>query len=45
MHYLACFLMCACEYYLAMLQMCGPTGMGFLWGKSEVLESMPPFLG
>ncbi|KAG0584054.1 hypothetical protein KC19_3G181300 [Ceratodon purpureus] len=26
-------------------KMCGPTGMGFLWGKSEVLESMPPFLG
>ncbi|KAG0553947.1 hypothetical protein KC19_12G051600 [Ceratodon purpureus] len=26
-------------------KMCGPTGMGFLWGKSEILESMPPFLG
>ncbi|XP_024363672.1 cysteine desulfurase 1, chloroplastic isoform X2 [Physcomitrium patens] len=26
-------------------KMCGPTGMGFLWGKTEVLESMPPFLG
>jgi cysteine desulfurase/selenocysteine lyase len=26
-------------------KMCGPTGMGFLWGKAEILESMPPFLG
>lgn len=24
---------------------CGPTGIGMLWGKEEVLESMPPFLG
>lgn len=28
-----------------MLQMCGPTGVGFLYGKSELLASMPPFLG
>lgn len=27
------------------LQMCGPTGIGFLYGKSELLTSMPPFLG
>ena len=28
-----------------MLQMCGPTGIGFLYGKSELLFAMPPFLG
>ncbi|MBO0868997.1 MAG: cysteine desulfurase [Micromonosporaceae bacterium] len=26
-------------------KMLGPTGIGVLWGRSEVLESMPPFLG
>ncbi|GAV57322.1 Aminotran_5 domain-containing protein [Cephalotus follicularis] len=26
-------------------KMCGPTGIGFLYGKSEILSSMPPFLG
>ncbi|XP_076923898.1 cysteine desulfurase 1, chloroplastic-like [Bidens hawaiensis] len=26
-------------------KMCGPTGVGFLYGKSELLASMPPFLG
>merc|ERR1712070_745914 len=26
-------------------KMCGPTGIGFLWGKYEVLESMPPYMG
>ncbi|CAN4096060.1 unnamed protein product [Withania somnifera] len=25
--------------------MCGPTGVGFLYGKSEILSGMPPFLG
>jgi cysteine desulfurase/selenocysteine lyase len=25
--------------------MCGPTGIGFLWGSEEVLESMPPWMG
>jgi cysteine desulfurase/selenocysteine lyase len=25
--------------------MLGPTGVGFLWGKKEHLENMPPFLG
>ncbi len=24
---------------------CGPTGIGFLWGKEKILEIMPPFLG
>ncbi len=26
-------------------KMCGPTGIGVLWGRSELLEDMPPFLG
>jgi len=26
-------------------KMCGPTGIGVLWGRSEILEEMPPFLG
>ena len=26
-------------------KMLGPTGVGVLWGRYEVLESMPPFLG
>lgn len=26
-------------------KMCGPTGIGFLWGKRTILETMPPFLG
>ncbi len=26
-------------------KMCGPTGSGFLYGKLELLEAMPPFLG
>ncbi|KAI3994139.1 hypothetical protein MKX01_012396 [Papaver californicum] len=26
-------------------KMCGPTGIGFLYGKSELLSVMPPFLG
>ncbi len=26
-------------------KMCGPTGIGALYGKVELLESMPPFLG
>lgn len=26
-------------------KMCGPTGIGVLWGKRELLEAMPPFLG
>jgi cysteine desulfurase/selenocysteine lyase len=24
-------------------KMCGPTGIGFLWGRLEVLEGMPPY--
>ena len=26
-------------------KMCGPTGVGVLWGREELLESMPAFLG
>jgi cysteine desulfurase/selenocysteine lyase len=26
-------------------KMCGPTGIGALYGKTKLLESMPPFLG
>jgi len=26
-------------------KMCGPTGIGVLWARKELLEEMPPFLG
>lgn len=26
-------------------KMLGPTGIGVLWGRSEILETLPPFLG
>jgi cysteine desulfurase/selenocysteine lyase len=26
-------------------KMCGPTGIGALWGRRNILEDMPPFLG
>ncbi|MGI9646212.1 MAG: SufS family cysteine desulfurase [Ilumatobacteraceae bacterium] len=26
-------------------KMCGPSGIGMLWGRRELLDSMPPFLG
>lgn len=26
-------------------KMCGPTGIGGLWGRKELLQAMPPFLG
>jgi cysteine desulfurase/selenocysteine lyase len=26
-------------------KMCGPTGIGVLWGRQDLLEDMPPFLG
>jgi cysteine desulfurase/selenocysteine lyase len=25
--------------------MCGPSGVGVLWGRGELLDAMPPFLG
>jgi len=26
-------------------KMCGPTGIGFLWGREDLLNSMPPYQG
>jgi cysteine desulfurase/selenocysteine lyase len=26
-------------------KMCGPSGIGMLWGRMEILDAMPPFLG
>ncbi len=26
-------------------KMCGPTGIGALWGREEILEAMPPYMG
>ena len=26
-------------------KMCGPSGIGVLWGREELLQAMPPFLG
>jgi cysteine desulfurase / selenocysteine lyase len=26
-------------------KMCGPTGIGVLWGRRQLLDAMPPFLG
>lgn len=32
-------------YAFSAHKMCGPTGIGILYGKSELLDAMPPFLG
>jgi len=35
-----------CDFFVATgHKMLGPTGIGVLWGKEEILETMPPFLG
>jgi cysteine desulfurase/selenocysteine lyase len=35
-----------CDFYaFSGHKMCGPTGIGALWGRRELLESMPPFMG
>lgn len=35
-----------CDFYVATgHKMCGPTGIGFVWGKEEILEEMEPFHG
>ena len=35
-----------CDFLVASShKLCGPTGMGFLWGREALLDAMPPFLG
>jgi cysteine desulfurase/selenocysteine lyase len=35
-----------CDFYVfSGHKMCGPTGIGVLWGRRELLEDMPPFMG
>ncbi|MCS7187311.1 MAG: cysteine desulfurase, partial [Armatimonadota bacterium] len=35
-----------CDFYaFSGHKMCGPTGIGVLYGRKELLEAMPPFLG
>ena len=35
-----------CDFHVfSSHKMCGPTGIGVLWGRRELLESMPPFMG
>ncbi|MBV9773732.1 MAG: cysteine desulfurase [Gemmatimonadetes bacterium] len=35
-----------CDFYaFSGHKMCGPTGIGGLWGRRTLLEAMPPFLG
>ena len=32
-------------YVFSAHKMCGPTGIGVLWGREALLDAMPPFLG
>jgi cysteine desulfurase/selenocysteine lyase len=35
-----------CDFYAVTgHKICGPTGTGALWGRRELLEAMPPFIG
>src|SRR5450759_1236347 len=35
-----------CDFFaLSGHQICGPTGIGVLWGRSELLDAMPPYQG
>ncbi len=35
-----------CDFYaFSGHKMCGPTGMGVLWGRAELLEELPPYQG
>ena len=34
-----------CDFYaFSSHKMCGPTGIGVLWGRRELLEAMPPYM-
>ena len=36
----------ACDFYaFSGHKICGPTGVGVLWGRQELLEKMPPYQG
>jgi len=35
-----------CDWYVGSgHKLCGPTGIGFLWGRQQLLQTMAPFLG
>ncbi|MEX2551821.1 MAG: cysteine desulfurase [Actinomycetota bacterium] len=35
-----------CDFYVGTgHKMCGPTGIGFVWGREDILENMEPFHG
>jgi cysteine desulfurase / selenocysteine lyase len=35
-----------CDFFaFSSHKLCGPTGIGVLWGRSDLLNAMPPFLG
>ena len=35
-----------CDWYVGSgHKLCGPTGIGFLWGREDLLDTMAPFLG
>ena len=35
-----------CDFYaLSGHKMCGPMGIGALWGRAELLDAMPPYMG
>ncbi|HIF37874.1 MAG TPA: cysteine desulfurase [Gemmatimonadetes bacterium] len=35
-----------CDFYVfSGHKMCGPTGIGVLWGRKEILDAMPPYQG
>jgi cysteine desulfurase / selenocysteine lyase len=35
-----------CDFFVGTgHKMCGPTGIGFVWGREEILENMEPFHG
>lgn len=35
-----------CDFYVGTgHKMCGPTGIGFVWGREDILEAMEPFHG